>query len=397
MGEANKPAALPSRRRLLLGAASIAAGATAWLPSLHLLYVRPPAALAQRAEELARYQLDMFRSQAMREGEAERMRLTNPEWDFMGRTFLAYALAEMAVRDPAARARHLAAIDDIVADTLRREREGGLYYFLMPYARRAPFRVQPARSLFLDGEIALMLALRRLVEEREDYKPLLAERVAAMVPRMGRSPVLSAESYPDECWTFCNTVALAAIKAADVLDGTDHAAFIRAWIDSARERLVDRQTGLLVSSYTLEGQTKDGPEGSSIWMAAHMLHAVDAALGEDQYRRARSALGRTVLGFGYAREWPPSHQGQVDVDSGPIVPGLDASGGSSGLAFLGAASYRDADYLSALHATLDLAAFPVERDGRLHYAASNQVGDAVILYSMTIGPLWEALAQGRRP
>ena len=85
------------------------------------------------------------------------------------------------------------------------------------------------------------------------------------------------------------------------------------------------------------------------------------------------------------------------MDSGPIVPGLDASGGSSGLAFLGAASYRDADYLSALHATLDLAAFPVERDGRLHYAASNQVVDAVILYSMTIGPLWEALAQGRRP
>jgi hypothetical protein len=386
-----------SRRRLLLGAFSTTAAASVWLPALHLFYAQSPTALASRAEKLARYQLELFRSQAAHETEDARMRRTNPEWDFMGRTFLAYALAEMAVRDPASRGKYLAAIDDIVADTLRREREGGLYYFLMPYARRAPFFIQPARSIFLDGEIALMLALRRLVEEREDYKPLLAERVAAMVPRMGRSPVLSAESYPDECWTFCNTVALAALKASDVLDGTDHAAFIRAWIDSAREKLVDRATGLLVSSYTLYGHTKDGPEGSSIWMAAHMLRAVDAAFGEDQYRRARKALGRTVLGFGYAREWPASREGQVDVDSGPIVPGLDASGGSSGLAFLAAASYRDAEYLSALHATLDFAAFPVEREGRLHYAASNQVGDAVLLYSMATGPLWDALANGRRP
>ena len=33
------------------------------------------------------------------------------------------------------------------------------------------------------------------------------------------SPVLCVESYPDECWLFCNTIALAAIRAA-VGDGT---------------------------------------------------------------------------------------------------------------------------------------------------------------------------------
>jgi hypothetical protein len=339
----------------------------------------------------------MFEDRSRHDREAERMRRTNPEWDFMGRTFLAYALAEMAVRDPASRTKHLDALDAIIADTLRHEREEGLYYFLMPYARRGAFRVQPARSLFLDGEIALALALRRLVEDRADYAPMLRARVASMVAQMQEGPVLSGESYPDECWTFCNTVALAAIRASDVLDGTDHTPFIRAWIASARSRLVDSKTGMLVSSYTLDGGVRDGPEGSSIWMASHMLRVVDLAFAEDQYRRAKRELGRTVLGFGYAREWPASRRGPADVDSGPIVPGLDVSSGSSGLAFVAARSFGDDEYLAALSTTLDFAAFPIERGGTLRYAASNQVGDAVLLYALAIGPVWAALAEGHRP
>src|SRR6185437_13014071 len=124
---------------------------------------------------------------------------------------------------------------------------------------------------------------------------------------------------------------------------------------------------------------------------------VDPAFAEDQYRRAKKELGRTVLGFGYAREWPASRPGATDVDSGPIVPGLDVSAGSSGLAFVGAGSFGDREYLEALLATLDLAAFPTEKDGRLRYCASNQVGDSIVLYGLSIGPLWQALVEGRRP
>jgi Linalool dehydratase/isomerase len=385
---------LPLRRRLLLAAASLLLAAALWLPALHLFFRPPqslPGTIPARAQKLAARQLELFRDAAGRGGEARRMRATNPEWDFMGRAFLAWSLANMALRDPASKAERLAAIDAIIDDTMRLRETEGLYYFLMPYARRRAFVNQPAQSLFLDGEIALMLGLRRLVEEKEAYRAPLHDLVAVMTARMQSGPVLSAESYPDECWTFCNAVALAAITVADRLDGTDHADFTRAWIARAKERLIDPATGLLVSSYTLSGKTLDGPEGSSIWMAAHALAVVDPAFAEDQYRRARSELGRTVLGFGYAREWPLSHRGPVDVDSGPIVPGLDVSGGSSGLAFVGAATFGDRVYLDALSATLDLAAFPAERDGKLRYAAGNQVGDAVVLYSQVLGPAWGAV------
>jgi len=388
------------RRRIPLGLAALGLGALIWLPCVHLFF--QPDDSVDRARALAAHQLRLWQDPAARAVEIGKLRGSNAEWDFMARTYLVLALSNLALSEPAAgRERRLAQIDRIIDETLRLEREEGLYFFLMSYARDRPFVVQPPRSLFLDGEIALMLGARCMVKSRPAYRALLRERVAAMTSRMRAGPVRCAESYPDECWTFCNTVALAAIRIADVLDGTDHGALLAEWVRTARQRLVDRGTGLLISSFHLSGARRDGPEGSSIWMAAHCLQLVDPTFARDQYRRARAELGRSILGFGYAREWPRSSVGPVDIDSGPVVPLLEASPASSGLALIAAAAFGDATFYDQLRASLDFAAFPIERDGRLRYAASNQVGDAVMLYAMTLrrGPtLWgEAARRGSGP
>ena len=255
---------------------------------------------------------------------------------------------------------------------------------------------KPERSLFLDGEIALMMAMRRVVEEEPSYRGPLAERVETMVGRMKACPVMCCESYPDECWLFCNTVALAAIRTADHLDGTDNSGFLADWLRTARSRLVDGETGMLVSSFRLDGTYLDGPEGSTIWMASHCLRVVDEDFARDQYVRARREIARSFLGFGYAREWPESWRGPEDVDSGPTIPVLGASAGASGLAFLGAASFGDRDYYRSLLASIEFGGFPVRRGGTLRYSASNQVGDAVLLYSMVRGPVWERISKGAK-
>ena len=115
---------------------------------------------------------------------------------------------------------------------------------------------------------------------------------------------------------------------------------------------------------------------------------MDRSFAADQYARAKQELARDVCGFGFAREWPVSWQGAMDIDSGPIIPGLQLSTGSSGLAFVGASAFGDQDYLRKLLAALYLGGFPVRRRGELKFCASNQVGDAVLLYAMTLGPLW---------
>lgn len=272
-----------------------------------------------------------------------------------------------------------------------------MYVFLMSYARAGSYVVQPPRSLFIDGEIALMLEARRLIAEKEEYKQLLAERVKVITEGLRASPSLVLESYPNECWMFDHCIALAALRLSDKLDGGDHSELVRDWIAMAKQKLVHPKTGLLVSSFTANAKPLDGPEGSSIWVVAHFLQALDPEFARDQYRRARRELGATTLGFSYAHEWPASWDGPQDIDSGPIIPVLNISAGSSGLAFVAASAFGDDEFLSQLSATLDFAAFPTRKNGELKYCASNQVGDAALLYAATLGPLLEKITAGGKP
>jgi hypothetical protein len=288
-------------------------------------------------------------------------------------------------------------MDQIIDETLRLEKQEGMYFFLMPYAKDGHYVMQPPHSLFLDGEIALMLASRRVVEEKPEYKPLLTERVNAIVARFQKNPRMLLESYPDECWMFDHCVALDAMKMADYLDGSEHSELIRDWIAMAKQKLIDPKSGLLISSFTTHGAPLAGPEGSSIWMVAHSLQLLDQDFARDQYQRARKELGAVTLGFGYAHEWPESWKGEANIDSGPIIPVFDISAGSSGMAFIGASSFGDDKFLASLAATLDFAGFPSRKGGRLKYCASNQVGDAALLYAATLGPLWEKVKTGTKP
>jgi hypothetical protein len=190
---------------------------------------------------------------------------------------------------------------------------------------------------------------------------------------------------------------LDAIKMADYLDGSDHSALIHEWIAMAKQKLVHRESGLLISSFMTDGTPLYGPEGSTIWMVAHSLQLLDEDFARDQYQRARKELGAITLGFGYAHEWPKSWKGPLDIDSGPIIPVFDISAGSSGMAFIGASTFGDERFLTSLAITLDFAGFPSRTGGRLKYCASNQVGDAALLYAATLGPLWQKVKTGAKP
>lgn len=386
--------------RLLAGLVALVIAAVVWLPCLHFVFLRPvndfrqEAGISPKARALAAEQLKLWTDPALQKVEVEKMRNSNPEWDFMGRSFLVWSLANMSLRDPASKALNLPAMDRIIDETLRIEKEKGICFFLMSYGKPEQYVVQPARSLFVDGEIALMLAARRMVEEKPEYKRLLTERVDLMADALRKSPHLILESYPDECWTFDHCVALDAMKLADQLDGTDHSALIRDWVAMARVKLVDPRSGLLIASFTTTGAPLSGPQGSTLWMSAHCLQLLDDDFARDQYARAKKELGTVTLGFGYAHEWPASCPGPANVDSGPIVPGFDISAGSSGMAFIGAAAFGDTKFLQSLAATLDFAGFPAHSGGRLKYCASNQVGDAALLYAATLGPLWQKVKLG---
>ena len=209
MTAARKPIASLGKR-LLLAAVSLVVATAVWLPCLHFFF-RPPLPPPKSASEvqplatrLAARQLSLWTDAEARQKELAKMRVTNAEWDFMGRTFLVLALANHGLRHAEQKAECLEVIDRIIDEPLKTERERGMYHFLMPYARARPFVMQPSRSLFLDGEVALMLAARRLVEEKEAYRGPLRQRVRRDGAADESQPDDLAESYPDECWMFCN-------------------------------------------------------------------------------------------------------------------------------------------------------------------------------------------------
>lgn len=321
------------------------------------------------------------------------LRRVNPEWDLMSRTFVALAFANLALREPERATEHLAVVDAAIEQTLRDERRAS-DWFLLPYVHAAPFRDPAARSLFVDGELALMVAARQVVAPRADWVEVLRARVDLVQGELERAPLLFAESYPDEAWTFCNTIALAATTLADRAQGTDHGALRARWLESARRHLIDAHTGLLISSFHVDGTRRDGPEGSTLWLSAHMLQLVDGVFAQEQYQGARRALLRQHLGFAWAAEWPAVARNVDDVDSGPTIPLLDANAGSSGLALVGAGAFHDDEALEALVRSLELAAFPQFDERGVRFAAGNQLADAVLLYSLVEGPLWDrALAR----
>jgi hypothetical protein len=366
-----------------------------WLSSLHLFFSQDPekffchGQLSPQAEKILNYHVNIWRDPELREEYAQKEHKNNPEWDFMWRTFLVLSITNIILMEPPREKDLLPVIDVIIDDTIEKINKNGLYYFLMSYGKAKPFNFDPPKSLFHDGEVALMLSARRLIRDDERLKTLHKNFLTATVENMKRCPLLSAESYPDECWLFCNTVSLMAMKISDYIDGTDHSTFINDWLKMAKKHLVDKKTGLLHSAYTIDGEPLHGPEGSSIWMATHCLSFVDEEFARQQFTMAKKELYFSLYSFGFSREWPLSWKAQLDCDAGGIFAIMQVSPSASVFAMLAAREYNDQHIASTILDSINLGGLPTEKNHQMRYSASNLVGDASILYAMVAGTIRE--------
>ncbi len=372
-----------TRRKLLVGGGALAGIAAARLWTL-------PSS-SERADQLRDDLLATWSEVPAASGRHQALRAQNPEYDLMARTFGTLALVDAALAGTTATEPALAAIDTVLAGTLAEEERWGQPHFLLPYVHHAPF-LGSGRSLFVDGEVLVMLGARRTLAA-DRWSAAFEDRARWVREALDASPHGGAESYPDECWTFCNTMAQVGLRLHEHLEGADHASARDRWLALLRQRLVDPTSGMLVSSFGYDGAPQEGPEGSSLWLSATGLLLTDPALARTQYTRARQALGGSLVGLGYAREWPDGTAAAIDVDSGPLVPVLGASASSSGLALLAARAFGDHAWRRRLERALAAAEAVMTVHPTLAAAADNAVGDAVLACALGFGPLWEQLAR----
>src|SRR5260370_1599050 len=105
-------------RRMGRAALALAVATASWLPCLHLLF-RPRLDSAPLLQQQLQ-QIDVA------------AHAPNPEWDLMGRTFVAWALANRALREPSQSPAALERIDRTLTSIVAREREQGFRAYLLP-------------------------------------------------------------------------------------------------------------------------------------------------------------------------------------------------------------------------------------------------------------------------
>src|SRR5260370_15916165 len=127
--------------KISLGLAAFALATAIWLPCLHLFYRKPLSnfyqdkGISPKATQLAARHLRLWTEPALRQIELKKMRSSNAEWDFMGRSFLVWSLVNMGLREPQMRGQYLPVIDQIIRETVKIEQQDGIYSFLMPYSK----------------------------------------------------------------------------------------------------------------------------------------------------------------------------------------------------------------------------------------------------------------------
>ena len=96
---------------------------------------------------------------------------------------------------------------------------------------------------------------------------------------------------------------------------------------------------------------------------------------------AKRSLYDTVLGFGAMREYPKTHAGRGDADSGPIVMGFGVS--ATGFALGAARAAGDEELYRHLYATVELFGAPGERGGVRRYTSGGPIGNAILFAMLT--------------
>jgi len=167
------------------------------------------------------------------------------------------------------------------------------------------------------------------------YLSLLRDQVESLSAEIDRSPVGWIEDYPDECYPTDILAAIAAIRRADAVLGTDHSAFLKRALRGFSGKTLDADTGL--SPY-LGGADSGALLGPPRGCGISYMTTFGPEIWPDEARGWYALYEKHfwqrrwwAVGF---REWPRGKaQGEwyVDVDSGPVVAGFGTAACAFGI------------------------------------------------------------------
>lgn len=228
---------------------------------------------------------------------------------------------------------------------------------------------------------------------RDDRHQLqLRDQVESLAKEIDDSPFGLLDDYPGQCYPIDVLPAIAAIRRADKVLGTDHSAFARRAIRAFEGARLDTQTGL--PAYVADSKTGQGIGSARgvgisfmlIW--APELWPETARLWFARYEKQFWQEGSLLAGF---REFPENHPNSkgwlVDVDAGPVLAGYGTAASAFGIGATRANGHSEKAY--PLSAEALVVSWPLP-DGTLlvprllsNYSDAPYVGEAALLFSLT--------------
>jgi hypothetical protein len=228
----------------------------------------------------------------------------------------------------------------------------------------------------------------------DKYLGLIRDQVETLSKELDESKYGLLDDYPGQCYPTDVTAAIAAIKRADSLLGTDHSEFITRSIRGFQGDLVDSSTGLppyFADAISGNGDVARGcsnqwgitwaaelwPETAKQWYGNFDKYFWQQRWGAVGFREFRK-------GASEARDW------HMDVDAGPVIAGFGVSACSFGM---GAARANNRfDHAYPLGTEVLAGSWPL-LDGTLltarylsNAAHAKYVGEACLLFSFTRMP-----------
>ena len=227
------------------------------------------------------------------------------------------------------------------------------------------------------------------------YESLLREQVDSLANELDRSPYGLLDDYPDQCYPVDILPAIAAIRRADDVLGTDHTAFVGRAIRAFQGNAVDELTGL--PTYVADSHTGQG-YGPARGVGITFMLIWAPQLWEDQSLEWYESYDHHF----WQREWAtagfrefskelPSGKWFIDVDAGPVMNGYGTAASAFGIGT--ARTYGRFDQAYPLSVEALAASWPLP-DGTLlgprmfsNLSDAPYVGETALLFRFTRQPL----------
>lgn len=238
------------------------------------------------------------------------------------------------------------------------------------------------------------------------YEALLRDQVESLAEEIDASPYGLLDDYPGQCYPIDVLPAIAAIRRADEVLGTDHRAFVARAVRAFEDTRLDPRTQL--PAYVADSRTGRGsgsargvglsfmliwapelwPETAEAWYARYEAHFWQQG-GMAGFRE-----------FPRASSWPEWYV--LDVDAGPVIAGYGTAASAFGI---GAARANGRfDHAYPLSAEAIVTSWPLPNGTLLgprllsDLSDAPYVGETILLFNLTRRPVVEASAEnGRLP